>query len=279
MTNITATDKMPLPLVDNPHLAALRQEITPLKSVVTNHPVFGVVSSLSDLQVFMERHVFAVYDFMCLLTALQQELTCVCPPWVPKGDRDIRRFINHIVLEEESDEAADGEYGSHLEMYIDAMKETGANTGPIESFLSSLVSGKSLLDALDDANAPVEAAAFTRTTWSFVASGETHKVAAAFTFGREDPIPNMFRSLLKELKKDFPDQFVALVYYLERHIHLDEDFHNPMAQRLVAKLCGDNAQKWEEATATATAALQSRNRLWDQTKEAIEANQSVSSES
>ena len=51
------------------------------------------------------------------------------------GDTQIRRLINSIVLEEESDVDADGNPSSHYEMYLDAMKQSGANTGPIECFV------------------------------------------------------------------------------------------------------------------------------------------------
>ena len=82
----------------------------------------------------MEYHVYAVWDFMSLLKALQIELTCTTLPWKPVGDTKIRRLINSIVLEEESDVDADGNPSSHYEMYLDAMIECGADTKKIESF-------------------------------------------------------------------------------------------------------------------------------------------------
>ena len=48
-----------------------------------------------------------------------QELTCVRLPWRPRGDAQLRRFVNEIVLEEETDLMEDGvSYGSHLELYL-----------------------------------------------------------------------------------------------------------------------------------------------------------------
>jgi hypothetical protein len=56
-------------------------------------------------------------------------------------------------------------------------------------------------------------------------------------------------------------------YSLERHINVDRDRHAPMAMRMLAKLCGDDIDRWQEATEAARMALQARLRLWDEVKE------------
>jgi hypothetical protein len=49
------------------------------------------------------------------------------------------RFLNEIVLGEESDEDGRRGYASHFELYLEAMKQIGASTFAIDSFVSLLV--------------------------------------------------------------------------------------------------------------------------------------------
>ena len=99
----------------------LQQSLRPLRDQLFNHEVYRSIKTPDDLRTFMEHHVFAVWDFMSLLKALQRHLTGVTIPWLPQGDRNARRLINEIVLDEESDEDGEGGYISHFELYRAAM--------------------------------------------------------------------------------------------------------------------------------------------------------------
>ena len=90
------------------------------------------VKSIEDIQTFTEHPVYAVWDFMSLLKALQMHLTCVQVPWVPSANPVTRRFINEIVFGEESDIDKNGTSMSHYEMYLEAMDQIGANTEPVK---------------------------------------------------------------------------------------------------------------------------------------------------
>jgi hypothetical protein len=258
-------------LLTNRFLAPVKKDLIKYKKDVIEHPVFSSVSTLEQLRIFMEHHVFAVYDFMCVLKELQGRITCTTSPWLPKSDKMVRRFVNHMVLEEETDEDGQGGYGSHLEMYVSAMEECGADTGPIKKMLELLKKGTPFLQAVEDCGSPLPSKEFNRATWEIIETDRTHCIASAFTFGREDPIPNMFRMFLKGLGEHYKGEFKLLRYYLDRHIHLDEDFHNPMAQLMVINLCGEDPILWWQVQKTAMLAIEARKKLWDGTLKAVQA--------
>ncbi|MBT9393343.1 DUF3050 domain-containing protein [Hymenobacter sp. NST-14] len=244
-------------------IADLQAALAPARAQLVAHGVYQSLHSLEDLRVFMQHHVFAVWDFMSLLKALQRDLTCVTVPWVPRGNPATRRLINDIVLEEETDVDPEGRPASHFELYLRAMRECGADTAPVERLLGALAQGASVADALAAADAPASVREFVLDTFRLIDSGQTHAVAAAFTFGREDVIPDMFRHLVHDLRQRFPGQLDTFTYYLDRHIQLDEEVHTPLAQQMVRELCADNPQRWIEAEATAVRCMQARVALWD----------------
>ena len=244
-------------------LERLQQSLHPLRAQLFKHEVYRSIRTQEDLRTFMEHHVFAVWDFMSLLKALQGRLTGVTIPWLPQGDRNARRLINEIVLEEESDEDGEGGYTSHFELYHDAMAQCGASTSTIDGFMDRLSQGRPVLESLASTGVPQAAQAFVRTTWGIIESGPPHSIAAAFTLGREDLIPSMFRALVFDLDESFPGQWHRFRYYLERHIQLDEEHHAPLALQMLAGLCGHNEQNWREAEESAGVALNARIALWD----------------
>jgi len=249
--------------VHSDSIAELQQALAPAREQLVAHSVYQSLHSLDDLRVFMQHHVFAVWDFMSLLKALQRELTCVEIPWVPRGNAATRRLINDIVLEEETDVDPEGRPASHFELYLRAMQECGADTGPIERLLEALAAGHSVAEALQEANAPASVQEFVLGTFAIIESGQPHAVAAAFTFGREDVIPDMFRHLVTDLNHRFPGQLDTFSYYLNRHIQLDEEVHTPLAQQMVRDLCGQDARRWEESRAVAVRCMQARVGLWN----------------
>lgn len=245
------------------YLERLQTAIAPLQQELATHALYQTLSSVADIRVFMEYHVFAVWDFMSLLKALQQRLTGTTLPWMPTEHPTLARFINEIVWGEESDVNELGEPKSHFVMYLDAMEQTGANQQPIQDFLGNLNAGQSVAEALNGVVLPSAVVEFVRFTFSIIETGEAHLVASAFTFGREDLIPDLFLAIIKEAQANSGrDEYSKLTYYLQRHIDVDGDEHGPLALQMMGELCKDDPEKWEAATAVAVQALEKRLALW-----------------
>ncbi|GAA2796720.1 DUF3050 domain-containing protein [Kitasatospora paracochleata] len=244
----------------HPGLTALREAIEPVRREVVGHPIYREINSIERVRAFQEHHVFAVWDFMSLLKCLQRQLTCVELPWVPTGPTASRRLINEIVLVEESDELGEG-YISHFELYVDGMARAGADTAVVEAFLGLLGRGTSATEAAKAAEVPSAAAEFVAVTWDIIENAPVHCQAAAFAFGREDLIPEMFEQVVRI--EDGGGRLTVFKDYLARHIEVDGEQHTPMAMQMLIDLCGDDPQRWEECAATVRGALAARVALWD----------------
>lgn len=245
------------------HLGELRERLAPLRQALLEHPVYRRIDSLPALRVFMEHHIFAVWDFMSLLKELQSRLCCTTVPWVPSSEPLGSRFVNEIVLGEESDEDCNGGFASHFELYHRAMIGCGARTGVIDMFLDAVRAGQPVSTALRTAQVPESARRFVQHTFDAIEKGSTCAIASAFTFGREDLLPDLFRRVVEELNVQSCGGLEDFRYYLNRHIGLDEEVHGPMASKLITLLCGSEKDRWREAQAAAVQALQARKELWD----------------
>lgn len=247
----------------------IQTRISLLRQELLNHRLYRHLRTEQALRTFMEMHVFAVWDFMSLLKALQQNLTCVTLPWVPPRHPSAARLINEIVLAEESDCGLDGAPASHFEMYVSAMTECGADTSVVDSFLKSLTEHTPWQNAL--AATPVAAAIqeFVRTTLSIVDSEDLCAIAGAFTFGREQLLPDLFEQIVAEINAATGGRFAAFEYYLHRHIELDGDEHGAMAQELMESLCTDH-ESWKRAETAAVQSLQARQLMWDSIADVVE---------
>jgi hypothetical protein len=245
--------------------------IADLRERLEAHPVYGL-RDLDDLRRFMACHVYSVWDFMSLLKYLQHHLAPARYPWRPGPDAAVSRFINELVLEEETDRVPgpDGEERclSHFELYCGAMQELGADAQAPWRFVR-LAADEGLEAAFASGIAPAPAVQFMRTTFGFIDGGRPHVVAAALALGREHVIPGMFRNLLARMgigEREAP----LFHFYLERHIHLDGGSHGTLSLHMLDMLCGGDPQKLREAEAAARDAIEARLRFWDGVSDRLE---------
>ena len=255
---------------NNMTISLINSKIQSHKDLLLHHSLYEKVKTIDDLHLFLENHIYAVWDFMSLLKALQQKLTCTTTPWFASSNPETRYLINEIVLAEESDLSFNGKRLSHFEMYIEAMQSCGANTKEVQAFLQKVVENKNIFITIKQSNLHSNIKSFLDFTFKIIEEGKTHKIAAAFTFGREDLIPNMFTAILKNFQKNFPETNLSeLIYYFERHIELDTDEHGPMAMQMITELCKEDPVKWAEVEEIAIQSLEKRVGLWDAIEEKI----------
>jgi hypothetical protein len=240
----------------------LEERLAPLYARLAEHRLYRSFRTVEDLRLFMQSHVFAVWDFMSLLKTLQRGLTSVDVPWLPSEFPRSRRLVNEIVLGEESD-VYEGRAASHFEIYLEAMRLAGASTAAIDAMLAGIRAGKEWQDALAQSGASAGAQAFVAVTFRRIERGQLHATAAAFTFGREDLIPDMFRGFIRDQDQRLQGRLALFRWYLDRHIEVDGDEHGPMALEMIAELCGEDEARWREATEAAVEAVEARIALWD----------------
>lgn len=235
------------------------------------HPLYGAIESIDELKIFMQHHVFAVWDFMSLIKAMQGFIAPVTIPWVPPENSRYVRLINHLVLDEESDHSLVDQhqslYCSHYESYCNAMIEIGADTGQIEAFIDT-TNTCGIDAALNDSDIPASAKAFVGFTFDVIRSKQPHLVAGVLAYGREMLIPRLFQHLL--MMPDVTQDRTPILYaYLVRHIELDEHDHGPLTVSMVNALCENDPVKIAEVRKIAEQAVDARLSFWDGIYEAL----------
>ncbi|WP_074311377.1 DUF3050 domain-containing protein [Singulisphaera sp. GP187] len=242
---------------------SIRERLGPQRDALLHHPLYQEIDRLEALHVFMELHIFAVWDFMSLLKSLQQRLSCVAIPWLPAADPSGCRLVNEIVLAEESDDDGQGGFVSHFELYRRAMIRCRAKTGTIDAFLNELHQGRPVAVALESPVVPDCARRFVQQTFRILEDDNLCAIASAFTFGREDLLPAVFQRIVDQLNIQADGDLEDFKYYLDRHIGLDSEEHGPMANQLLHSLCGSDPARWQLAEQTAIDCLEARRALWD----------------
>ncbi|MBC7694980.1 MAG: DUF3050 domain-containing protein [Burkholderiales bacterium] len=246
----------------NLHLKKFQEEIEPISQEIINHKVYSTIKTVKDITVFMEHHIFVVWEFMSLLKSFQKNLIGVNVSLVPVGS-SLSMFLTNDELREESDVDEERKSTSHFELYLTAMEQAGCNMEPIHTFIKSLNKKIPVTESGLIAGIPMESAEYIENTFSLNNADVLHIQAAVFTFGRANQISGMFISFVNELNKQTNNKISILKDYLERHIEVDGDHHSHPAYQLIEKLCGDDPLKWEKVTVAVKDTLRQRIILWN----------------
>jgi len=234
----------------------LKKKIKKLNS----HELFRTSDSFSkkELKIFMEYHVYAVWDFMSIVKSMQNH---ICPssfPWKPHEytNNGIAHLINEIVLSEESDLDDEGNYFSHFDLYIMAMKDIGANTENILKFIDNYN------NIITDIEVPRESLEFVENTFDCIKSKKISNISAIFAYGRETTIPDMFLKILNKIDSN-NSLYSNLRLYINRHIEVDSSRHGPLSKKLFEYTCNNDQEVYDEAIGYAIKAIDKRILLWD----------------
>jgi hypothetical protein len=246
----------------NETISSTAGDIDLVRQRMVEHPVFTAIRDIQSLRIFMEAHVFAVWDFMSLLKRLQRDLTCIEVPWLPPRDRHAAQLINQIVLGEETDIGPNGEPISHLELYLGAMREVGANTASFELFQTAIANGATLAGAFDHAAVAPFIREFTFHTLQIASWAPLLEVMASFFYGRENVIPRMFSNSLEKWRIG-ASRAPMFVYYLKRQIEVDSDQHGPAAKAILAAATADDPGRGLQVLRAACQSIEARIKLWD----------------
>lgn len=252
-------------------IAEISARVAPIRRRLTHHPIYRRIVDLATLRAFMEHHVFAVWDFMSLLSALRRGVMGHGAVWRPVGPPIVRRFLNDIMAGEESDIDGRGGYLAHFETYLEAMRNAGASTRAIERSVAEAATLEDVPNVLLACGAPRGSVKFSTATFATISRGDVAEIAGSFTFGREEVIPDMFRRLVADLNRAHDHRLERFVFYLDRHIHVDEGDHAPMAMKLLESIGGEDAEIWARIGRGAEDALHARAAFWDDIVRALEA--------
>lgn len=232
-----------------------------------NHPLLvgDSIKTIDDLRVFMNHHVYAVWDFMSLLKNIQANITPTTIPWVPSSGvrSELARTINEIVMCEESDIDINGGHISHFDLYLQAMYEIQADYQAAVDFIETVSNG---IDPISSCTSK-PARKFMNVTFSMIDTGP-HCAASSFCYGRETILPDVFTRILKQLDVNSINA-PKLHYYLNRHIEVDSEDHGPMSEQLVNFFTNGDPIKVLEAEDAAIDSIRARIKLFDDILEEI----------
>lgn len=254
-------------------------EVTQLQWEIQHHPAFKNMKSQLHLRIFMEHHVFQVWDFMILLKSIQFGINNIYKQgynnfscWFPKVPGKFSRLITEICLDEESDEALWDL--SHFEYYLKAMEQSNCEMYHIERALQYVRSNTGENQNLENVDFfPSEAVEehfrYMRNISNITENPEAllYKPLASFCVCREGLIPDFFSSIVKEISQKSQISNNYFIQYLTRHIELDGDEHSEKWYELLGYFLDDD--NFDDALEIIIQSLRLRKQVLDEINEKI----------
>ena len=101
----------------------------PERDALQNHEIYNSINTVNDLHIFMESHVFAVWDFMSIIKSLQQRLGALYEDMGNILGRYYEIGEKHIPGHDSDDiETVDIEENAYEKFFQGAMKKFGISS-------------------------------------------------------------------------------------------------------------------------------------------------------
>jgi hypothetical protein len=235
--------------------------------LLESHKLYDLIVHRQSLVAFMERHVISAWAYNALLKSLQRDLLANYQPLHSDALKEAIYLISEMVLDEEVEAQVDGSFQSHLELYLEAMRDVRCDMTPVLTFFDLLEKSVPIKRALKMAGFAPETVSYGLVSVEHL-YGAAHQKAAALFYEGEPYIPDRFLTRLEELSTKCGCE--KLLDYFERHI---EGLKRPgfsASGRLVEILCQDQPDLHEDAEKTAQKVMYQRIRFWDRLASGIE---------
>ena len=228
--------------------------------ILENHAIYKKINCVDSLAYFAERHVIAVWSYNALLRSLQRDVVALSMPLNSEPQKMAIRLITEMVLNEEVDDLGDGSFQSHMELYLEAMRDINCDLSSVFSFFDQLNQGSSESEIFASSGFSREVENYARNTLKVLAQ-PLHVRAAALFYEGEPYIPDNFLFSIWALKDRVPvDRFVE---YFERHIEGLKHQDYSASGRMVEILCAFDPQLNLEAERMAERMMKKRVELWN----------------
>lgn len=228
-------------------------------SALSRHAVLDLLRTPEAVRVFLRFQVFAVWDYMTLLKAMQQRFTGSTLPWKPAPwSGEVVRLVNQLVLDEESDLDRDGRIRSHYQSFLEIMAEAGVSTSEIRQLVASG----------DPEPLPGPVRRFVAFTLGTATTGMDEELAAALLIGREAGVPEAYAAISRAVGNQRVG-FTRLARYCDRHVDRDDAATHRLLAIAERELIGFDSRRREWAEASARRALEVRRDLWNAAARAI----------
>lgn len=230
-------------------LNKLQKKTQPLRLEILNHKLFKSIQTPQQANWVLENISFTLWTQTAFLKKIQNKLSNKHYMWTPKENSQIQHFITQMLFKSESiKDRRQGVYTSYLGLYIDAMKQSKANTEGIQTFLNMIREGFQFEDFIRSNKIPSPARNFLSSTQFFLSNRDLIPTIVWSSLGQHDIISIVHPLLLKTIKEEWKEQFDLWVYLMNKQLSMFSKIHIPMSLHLLMYTWANQQDKKDEIT-------------------------------